>query len=262
MRNYFAIVGKELYGFFVSPIAYAVLGVFFAVSGWFFFGITTSYIERVQQMGFQSQQFGSAPPPVDVFSLIMTSFFGVISTIFLFLMPLITMGAFAEEKKRGTVELLFTSPLTHLQLILGKFTGVMIFLLVMLVPAIFSMCLLYFYSDPLPPLSPVLNGFLGAFLLGGALLSLGIFVSSLTESQIVAGILSFGFFLILWVVDWMAGTGSTLGNEVLRYLSIMNHYEDFTQGVLDTSHVFFYLSLIFMGLFLTSVSLNSPKWRS
>ena len=60
----------------------------------------------------------------------------------------------------------------------------------------------------------------------------------------------------------MAGTGSTLGNEVLRYLSIMNHYQDFTNGVLDTSHVFFYLSLIFMGLFLTSVSLNSPKWRS
>lgn len=262
MRNYFAIVRKELYGFFVSPIAYAVLGVFYAVSGYFFFGITTSIIESLQQMGFQSQQFGSAPPPMDAFSLIMRNIFNIISTIFLLVMPLITMGIFAEEKKRGTVELLFTSPLTHLQLILGKFTAAMAFLLVMLVPTILKLCLLYFYSDPLPPLTPVLNGFLGALLLGGSLLSLGIFASSLTESQIVAGILSFGFFIILWVVDWMAGAGSTLGNEVLRYLSIMNHYEDFTKGVLDTSHVFFYLSLIFMGLFLTSVSLNSPKWRS
>jgi ABC-2 type transport system permease protein len=262
VRNYFAIVRKELYGFFVSPIAYAVLGVFYAVSGYFFFGITTSIIESLQQMGFQSQQFGSAPPPMDAFSLIMSNIFNIISTIFLLVMPLITMGIFAEEKKRGTVELLFTSPLTHLQLILGKFTAAMAFLLVMLVPTILKLCLLYFYSDPLPPLTPVLNGFLGALLLGGALLSLGIFASSLTESQIVAGILSFGFFIILWVVDWMAGASSTLGNEVLRYLSIMNHYEDFTKGVLDTSHVFFYLSLIFMGLFLTSVSLNSPKWRS
>ena len=131
-----------------------------------------------------------------------------------------------------------------------------------MIPTVLNSSLLYFYSDPLPPLSPVFNGFLGALLLGGALMSLGIFLSSLTENQIVSAVLSFGLFIILWVVDWLAGAGTTMGNEILRYLSIMNHYEDFTKGVLDTSHIVFYLSLIFLGLFLTSVSLNSAKWRA
>lgn len=262
MRNYLAIVKKELNTLFVSPIAYVVLAVFFAVSGYFFYIITASIIQRVMEMGVRSQQFGQAAPPIDVPSVILGNFFSVISTILLFLIPMITMGIFAEEKKRGTIELLFTSPLTNLQLILGKFTGVMLFLLIMLLPTILKSLLLVVYSEPSPPLSPIFNGFLGSLLLGGALLTIGLFISSLTENQIVAATLCFGVFIVLWVVDAIAGTATTLGNEVLRYLSIMNHYEDFTKGVLDTQHVVFYVSMIFLGLFLTSVSLNSAKWRA
>jgi ABC-2 type transport system permease protein len=102
---------------------------------------------------------------------------------------------------------------------------------------------------------------LGAFLLGGALLATGLFVSSLTENQIVAAVITFGVFIVLWVIDATAGTGTTLTSETLRYLSILNHYDDFTKGVLDSQHLVFYLSFIFLGLFLTSVSLDSSNWR-
>jgi ABC-2 type transport system permease protein len=102
---------------------------------------------------------------------------------------------------------------------------------------------------------------LGAFLLGGALLAIGIFVSTLTENQIVAAASTFGVFIILWVIDASAGASTTILNETLRYLSVLNHYEDFTKGVFDTQHLVFYLSFMVLGLFLTSLSLDSGKWR-
>ena len=261
MRNYLAVLKKEFKNLFVSPIAYAILAVFFAVSGYFFYIILTSIIDQVMQMMFQSQQFGGAPPAIDVPNIVMRNFFGLVSTILLFFLPMITMGIYAEEKKRGTMELLLTSPLTNLQLVLGKFSALLLFLLIMLVPTVLNSVLLYLYSDPKPSLSPFLAGYAGAFLLGGSLLALGSFISSLTENQIVAAVITFGIFIVLWVLDAAAGASTTLGNEALKYLSVLNHYEDFTRGVLDTQHLVFYLSLTFLGLFLTSVSLDSLKWR-
>ena len=261
MRNFLAITKKELHILFVSPIAYVVLGMFFLLSGSVFYIILSNIIEQIMQMALRSQQFGSSPPPIDVPAVIMQNFFGFISSIFLLVVPMMTMGVFAEEKKRGTIELLFTSPLTHLQLILGKFTAVLVFFLLMLVPTILNSVMLYLYSEPAPPLSLFLTGYLGAFLLGGALLAVGIFISSLTENQIVAGVITFGIFMVLLFTDYMAGSAGTAAAEIMRYLFILNHYEDFTKGILDTQHVLFYLSFIFLGLFLTSVSLDSAKWR-
>jgi ABC-2 type transport system permease protein len=172
------------------------------------------------------------------------------------------MGIFAEERKRGTIELLLTSPLTHLQLILGKFTAGLVFLSVMLLPALLNTALLVSYSEPSPPVVPFFVGILGAFLLGGALLAVGIFISTLTENQIVAAAATFGVFIILWVIDASAGASTTIGNETLRYLSVLNHYEDFTKGVFDTQHLVFYVSFMVLGLFLTSFSLDSEKWRT
>ncbi|MGH9340766.1 MAG: ABC transporter permease [Acidobacteriota bacterium] len=261
MRNYLAIVKKELQSLFVSPVAYLVLAVFFAVAGYFFYIILSAISQQVMQMMMQSQQFGMPPRPVDVPSEVMRAFFGVMSTILLILLPAVTMGVFAEEKRRGTIELLFTSPITSTQIILGKFSAVIIFLAIMLLPTIMNSLILYFYSDPKPPLAPMFAGYLGAFLLGGTLLAVGVFVSSLTENQIVAFVVTFGVFIVLWVIDAMAGTASTLANEVIRYVSVLNHYEDFAKGVLDTQHIVFYVSFIFLGLFLTSVSLESVRWR-
>ncbi|MEE8348620.1 MAG: ABC transporter permease [Acidobacteriota bacterium] len=261
MRSYRAIVQKELHALFVSPIAYVVLAVFFLVTGFYFFFYLTGVLDYLMQQGLQAQQFGGNPPPFDAPGIVMQGFFGIVSFVLLLLLPMVTMGSFSEEKKSGTIELLLTSPVTHLQVILGKFTAFMLFLFVMLTPTILNTVLLYVFSDPLPPLAPMLLGYLGAFLLGGSLLAFGLFFSSLTENQIVAVVVTFCVFMILWVIDFAAGTASTLTNETLRYLSVLKHYEDFTRGILDTQHLVFYFSLIFLGLFLTSVSLDSLRWR-
>ena len=262
MRNYLAIVRKELHTLFVSPIAYVVLAVFFVVTSFFFYVILTNVMERVFEQGMASQQFGGPSPAFDVPAIVMRNFFGVLNTILLIVMPMVTMGVIAEERKRGTIELLLTSPITNLQLILGKFTGLLIFLAIMLAPTIGSSLILYFTSDPAPHLAPFLIGYLGAFLLGGTLLAIGTFISSLTENQIIAAVITFGVSLLLWIVDALADpASSSAGSEVIRYVSVLNHYEDFSKGVFDTQHLVFYLSFIFLGLFLTSLSLNSAKWR-
>lgn len=257
MKNYLALTAKELQHLFVSPIAYVVLAVFFGVTGYFFYIILSFYVEQsvMQQFG------GPTSMAMDVPSMVMQSFLGVLSTILLFLLPMITMGSFAEERKQGTIELLFTSPLTNAQVIMGKFTATVLFILVMFLPALLNAGLLFFYSEPAPPLTPYLIGLLGAILLSAALLSVGLFVSSLTENQIVAAAVTFGVFIILWVIDASAGASTTVANETLKYLSVLNHYEDFSRGILDTQHVVFYLSFIVLGLFLTSLSLDSVKWR-
>ena len=106
MRNYLVIIGKELHNLFVSPVAYVVMGVFFALSGYVFYMILASVIEFTMQQAFQSQQFGTSPPAFDATAVSLRSFFGAISTFLLFLVPMMTMGVFAEEKKRGTISLL------------------------------------------------------------------------------------------------------------------------------------------------------------
>jgi ABC-2 type transport system permease protein len=257
MKNYLAIVGKELQALFVSPIAYAVLAIFFGVSGYFFYIILSFYVQQSAM-----RQMGPSAFPMDVPGLVMGSYLGVLSTILLFFLPMVTMGIFAEERKRGTIELLLTSPLTHLQLILGKFSAAVVFLIVMLLPAFLNVFLLFAYSEPAPSPGPYLLGLLGALLLGGALLAIGVFVSSLTENQIVAAAATFGVFIILWVLDATAEASTTIWNETLRYLSVLNHYEDFSKGVFDTQHLVFYLSFVVLGLFLTSLSLDSDRWRS
>ncbi|HOM98762.1 MAG TPA: ABC transporter permease subunit [Acidobacteriota bacterium] len=256
MTNYLAILRKELHALFVSPIAYVVLAVFFGVSGYFFYIVLSFYVRQAAM-----RQFGPYPFPMDVPSLVMESYLGVMSTIILFVLPMVTMGIFAEERKRGTMELLLTSPVTYSQLILGKFSAALIFLLVMLVPAVFNVWLLVTYSEPRPSIAPYLIGLLGPFLLGAALLAVGIFISSLTENQIVAAATTFGIFIILWVLDAAAASSTTTWNEVLRYLSVLNHYDDFIRGIFDTQHLVFYLSFVFLGLFLTSLSLESERWR-
>lgn len=261
MRNYRAVVQKELQTLFVSPVAYVVLAVFFFLTGFYFYAYLQGVLDWVMQQAAQAQQFGGNPPPFDAPGVVMQGFFGLLSFMLLFLVPMITMGSFAEEKKLGTIELLLTAPLTHSQIILGKFSALIIFLVVMLTPTIVNTVLLYMFSEPAFPLVPILLGYVGVFLLGGALLAFGLFFSSMTENQIVSVAVTFGVFMILWVIDFAAGTSSTMLNELLRYLSILKHYEDFTKGILDSQHLVFYCSMIFLGLFLTSVSLNSVRWR-
>lgn len=261
MKNILAVLQKELRSYFVSPIAYVVLTVFLVISGYFFYNIVSIFVERSMMMMMQSQQFGGTPPAMDVPSLVSRNFFGVVSTVILFMLPMITMPTFADEKRRGTIELLLTSPVTNVQIILGKFLAALSFFLVMLLPTMLYHIFVYVYSSPKMTFGPVFSGYLGLLLLGGALISLGIFISTLTENQIVAASVTFGAFLILWVIDLSARSGGTVVQEVVSYLSILNHFEDFSKGVIDTSSLVVYASFIFLGLFLTHRSIESLRWR-
>jgi ABC-2 type transport system permease protein len=261
MKNVLAIFEKEIKSYFVSPIAYVVLTVFLVIAGYFFYNILTIFMERSMFAAMQSQQFGGPPPSIDVPALVSRNFFGVLSTVILFMLPMVTMASFADEKRRGTIELLMTSPVTNLQVISGKFLGALVFFLIMLLPTMLYQIFILIYSSPRMAFGPIFSGYLGLLLLGGALISLGIFISTLTENQIVAASVTFGAFLILWVIDLSARSGGTTLQEILSYLSILNHFEDFSKGVIDTSSVVIYASFIFLGLFLTFRSIESLRWR-
>jgi len=182
------------------------------------------------------------------------------SVILLFIIPMITMGLFSEEKRRGTIELLLTAPLTDMQVVLGKFFAAATFFLILLLSTWVPMSVLYLYGSPAS--GPILTAYLGMLLYGLALIAIGIFISTLTENQIIAAVLSFGTIMVLWLVDVMANNAQATTKEVLTYLSILSHLDDFTRGVLATSHIIFYLSLIVMALFLTYRSVDSLRWRA
>ena len=260
MINIWTLWKKELSMYFVSPIAYVVLTIFLLLSGFFFNSIVVRVLEFSIQEMIQVQQFGGPPPARDLAQDIFRAFFGVMSTIILFLIPMLTMGVFADEKRRGTIELLMTSPVTHWQIILGKFFASVSFYALMLLPTLVHGWFVYRYSEPRLLWRPVLSGYLGIFLLGMVLISFGIFISSLTENQIISAVITFTLFIILWVIDF-ATQGTGVVSEIMKYLSVLTHFDDFAKGVIDTKGLVFYGSMILLGLFLTSSSVESMRWR-
>lgn len=261
MRGIVAIYRREMGSYFVSPIAYVVVGFFLFVAGYFFYVILGALIQRSFMAQMQAQRFG-APPEMDVPGEVFRSFIGVVGTIILFLVPMLTMGIYAEERKRGTMELLMTSPLREFQIVLGKFFAAFSLFLIMLLPTFVYQLLMGHYSEPAPPWRVMLVGYLGVLLLGAVLVAIGSFISSLTESQIIAAVITFAVFILLWVLDAGARSSTTALGEVFQYLSILRHFDDFTRGVIDTSSLVFYLSLTALGVFLTLRTIDSMRWRS
>jgi ABC-2 type transport system permease protein len=259
MRNLYAIYRKEMRHYFVSPIAYVCIGVFLFISAYFFDFFLRVIIQQSFQMEMQSMQFGM-PPQFDVPGQVLRAFLGLLSTLILFITPFLTMGVFAEERKRGTMELLMTSPINEIQIVLGKFLASLSLFAVMLLPTAGYAVYLYLHSEPLPPWRMLLAGYAGILLLGGALLALGIFISSLTENQLIAAVLTFVAFLLLWVVDLGQTADSGLGS-VLQYLSASHHYDDFARGIIDTSGLIYYFSFMLLFVFLTVRSIDSMRWR-
>ena len=260
MKGLYAVYRKEMSHYFVSPIAYIIGGVFLMLTGFFFTRVLASVIEQAFEMGMQSMQFGGGMN-IDVPSQTLRYFFGILSSILLFLTPMLTMGVYAEERKRGTIELLMTSPITDFEIVLGKFFASLSLLIILLLPTAAYSIFMFFHSDPAPPWKVLVCAYLGALLLGSVLLALGSLFSSLTESQIIAAVLTFGVFLILWVIDFGSRNTSSGIGAVVQYLSVVRHYDDFTRGVLDSENVVFYLSLIVLAIFLTIRSLDSMRWR-
>ncbi len=260
MKGILAIYRREMGSYFVSPIAYIVIGFFLVVTGYFFSNILAILIERSFMAQMQAQRMG-APPEMDVPSMVIRNFTGVIATLLLFLIPMLTMGVYSEERKRGTMEMLMTSPITEFQIVIGKFLASLSLFILMLAPTLVYHFTVSRFSEPPMPWRIVWSGYLGVLLLGAVLIAIGSFISSLTESQIIAGVVTFVVFLLLWVIDLgVRGAGSTTG-EVFKYLSILQHYDSFAQGVIDTSSIIFYVSATVLGLFLTLRTLDSMRWR-
>jgi ABC-2 type transport system permease protein len=256
MRSVYAVYRKEMGHYFVSPVAYVVVAVFLIVAGFFFRLYTGLAVQQSMEMTMEGM--GSN---MDVPTEVLTAFFSLISTLILFLAPMLTMGVFAEERKRGTMELLMTSPITDFQIVLGKFLASLTLFAIMLLPTFFYVAYMCLHSEPRLPWPMVLSGYLGAMLLGASLLAIGSFISSLTESQLIAVVLSFGAILILWVLDFAVRGSESAAGQVLQYVSVIHHYDDFTRGIIDTSNLIYYLSVPILFIFFTVRSVDSIRWR-
>jgi gliding motility-associated transport system permease protein len=259
MKNVWAIYRKEMGHYFVSPIAYVFIGIFLILGAYFFNAILSFMIQQSMSMEMEGMRYGMSQN-IDVPSQVMRQFFGLLSTLVLFITPILTMGVYSEERKRGTMELLMTSPITETDIVLGKFFASFSLFALMLLPTASYLIFMYFRSDPMPPWRVLLVGYLGILLLGASLTALGTFISSLTENQIIAAVLTFAAFLLVWVLD-IGRNASGAVASVLTYLSVIRHYEDFTRGVIDTTGLVYYASFIFLFVFLTIRSVDSMRWR-
>jgi ABC-2 type transport system permease protein len=236
------------------------VGFFLILAGVFFDSDLSQVMDYAVQMQAQGMQFGAAQP-LDVPSQVMRGFFSVLAVVFLLFLPMLTMGVYAEERKRGTMELLMTSPVTELQIVLGKFCASLTLFAAMLLPTATYLIFMFLHSDPAPPWRTLAAAYLGVLLFGASLLALGSFISSLTENQIVAGVITFAGFLFLWILESTTHSSTSAVGQVLQYLSVIGHYQDFTQGVIDTTALIYYGSFIFLFVFLTVRAVDSMRWR-
>jgi len=258
IRNVAAIVEKEWRHYFGSPIAWVALFVWTLLFGIFFsFGL--SFFVRQSAMTAQQMEFG---PKLSLNEYVIRPVFHNMAVVALFLAPMLTMRLFAEEKRQGTIELLATSPITDLQVVLGKFFAAVGLYALMILAGLLDLTMLWHYSSTPPEWKPVLTGFLALLLFGSCFLALGTFLSTLTKNQIVAGILSFCLFLGIWTLGWADDPTNGPVMKIVAYLGVTNHMEDMVKGVLDLKDVVFYLSFIGFGLFLAHQSVESQRWRA
>ncbi|MGB6598435.1 MAG: ABC transporter permease [Candidatus Acidiferrum sp.] len=255
MRNVFTIWRKELRSYFVSPVAYILLAMFAVIFGFFFWNILNYFVFT----GMESQMRGEMMP-MNVNEQVIRPLLSNVGVIGLFFIPMITMRLFAEEKRSGTIELLVTSPIRDGEIILGKWLAALTLYAGLLALTALNFVFLFRYGNP--DWKPLAIGYLGLLLQAGALLAIGMFISTLTKNQIIAGAVTFGVCLLLWVLEWVGGYETATWASVLSYMSVVTHIESFSKGLLDMKDAVYYVTLIFLGIFFTARSLESLRWRS
>jgi ABC-2 type transport system permease protein len=255
MSGWYAVFRKETANFFVSPIAYAILACFLLISGFFFWA-------NVSLMSLISLQAANNPmisQRINMTDIVIRPLAQNMSIVLLFLMPLITMRLFSEERKSGSIELLMTYPITDLGVVMGKFLSALLVLVVMLGSTLSFPLLLLLVGQP--DLGTLMSGYVGLLLMGSAFVALGMFLSSLSENQIISAAISFVAALLFWVMSWSSSfSGEGLGN-VLRQLSILEHLESFHKGILSLPDVSFFVFFSAFFFFLTLRSLETYRWR-
>ena len=236
MRNVWAVATRELRGYFLSPLAYVVIALFLALSGYLFALILANGREASLRGLIQN-----------------------VSVLYLFIVPAISMRLLAEEQRTGTVELLLTNPVQEWEIVTGKFLASIMLVLVMLALTLVFPLFLFIFGNP--DRGPMITGYVGIFLQAAAFLSIGLWASSLTQNQIVAAIVAFALLLVLWLSDNLGQfLGGTIGS-IVSYTSVINRFQSFPQGVIQSNDVVYYLTLIVAGIVLSTLSLQSRRYR-
>ena len=260
LNNLLAIYRRELQSYFSSPFAYVIAVVFWLIGGLFLVTILLSPNGLIAQVA-AADQLGVSPQPVDVPYEFLKIYLNLLGSLSMFILPMLSMGLYAEERKQGTLELLATSPLTNWVIALGKLLGVVTFYSAMLLPLMIVQLVAFWSSEPMFPVALLLLGHFGLLLLAASVLALGMFLSSLSDSTVLAAVMTFGLVLLLWVVDAIATALPGPVGEALAHLSLLTHYTDFTQGVFDTSGLILFISYIVLGLFLTAQSIDTLRFQ-
>jgi ABC-2 type transport system permease protein len=260
LSNIIAIYRKELQSYFASPLAYIIAGIFWLLTGYFLVTILLGEQGIIQQVAVRDQM-GITDPPIDAPYQFLQIYLGILGSMSLFILPMLSMGLYTEERKRGTLELLATSPLTNWGVATGKLLGVLTFYITLVMPLMGLEAIAV--SNTNPPVTPIilLLGHGGLILLAASILSLGMFISSLTDSTILSAIFTFSIVLFLWVIDVIASNlGGSFG-EALSHLSLLTNYSNLTKGVLDTSSIIVFGSYIILGVFLTAQSIDALRFQ-
>ena len=257
IANLIAIFRKEFPSYFTSPFAYIIAAVFWLIGGFFFSAILEEILQTLSFL----EQSGQIQGPVDVPSQFMESFLGIIISLLLVLLPALSMGLYSEERKRGTLELLATSPITNWVVAVGKLLGVVAFFIVLMIPFWIYEIILFSQASPPVNLQIILLSHGSLILIATAILSLGMFISSLTDSGILAYILTFILILFLWIMDAIASNLQEPFKTILSHLSLFDRYTDLTRGVLDVSSLVLFVSYILLGIFLTAQSIEALRFQ-
>jgi len=259
LANVWALVEKEWRHYFGSPIAYVALCIWSLLFGGFYVLVVNRFV--MVSMRASMSEFGGGPK-LSLNDWVISGVLHNMAVVALFITPMLTMRLFAEEKRQGTIELLATSPLTSTQIVMGKFLGAVALFAVMLAAGLLNFLLLWHYATTPPEWKPLATGVLALLLIGGCFIALGLFVSTLTRNQIVAGTLTFGLLLGLWILGWMDDPSAGAVTQFVAKLGLLTHLEDLMKGVIDLKDVLFYLSFIAFGLFLAHQSVESQRWRA
>lgn len=257
MRNSITIAGKELAGYFVQPVAYVVMTVFLLLGGFFFFSL-------LQRFGMLIQMYSAMQNPevmqrINLNQIVIEPLLHNLSIVLVILVPAITMRAFAEEKRTGTYEFLLTAPIRTGEIVAGKFIAAAVFILIMVGLIWIFPIILMAFGDP--EVGVMGAGYVALALLGVCFVAIGLFTSSLTQNQIIAAISCLGILLLLYVISWPLQSGGGILGDLLRYLSLPQHFGQMVGGVIDTSDIIYFCTMIFVALFLTQRSVESARWR-
>jgi ABC-2 type transport system permease protein len=236
MSKIWAIAGRELRSYFVSPLAYVVAAFFMLVAGYLFSLIL-----------FHTKQANLQP------------LFSNLAVMFLLVSPALTMRLLADERRTGTIELLMTSPLTDRELVLGKYLAAVLYLAFLLALTLVFPLILAVAAKP--DWAPIWCGYLGTFLLGSSFMALGVLASSLTSNMVVAAMITFALSLVVWLLPSAGQMFGGAANDAMTYMSVINHQENLGKGVLDTTDLLFYASFILACLFMTVRSVETYHWR-